>query len=426
MITSLIAAAGLCAAQPGAPALSQSPDIFVEAALDANPRIGEARARVRAARARARGVRAQFRPQVTATLSGGISERSAELEDGGDFEETTSPTTAAVQLNHTVYAGGARALAARNARLNRTRAEIQLLAVEREIVSETMSGYNEWLSARRRIQVERDSAALIAEQIEAAAERLREGAGSRTDLSQARTRLAEVEARLASAIASEQVSRTRLSALTMMETVTPVSEGALFSPAVPASLEEALEFAMLEDPDLLSAELAERQARLAAMTADRRYAPNLALTARAQTVTDPSPLLDRDDEVRATLSLTIPLYAGGARPAERAAALADRDAVRLAVMNLRVGVRARVAAQWAVLESARQSVRAQTSRVEFARVALDGVLEGRDAGLSSTLDILDAERELLAARVGSLDAQAALAQARIDLAASTMSLRVLR
>jgi outer membrane protein len=130
--------------------------------------------------------------------------------------------------------------------------------------------------------------------------------------------------------------------------------------------------------------------------------------------------------VRATLSLSIPLYTGGARSAERAAALAEREAVRLAVMDLRRRIQAQIASQWAVLQASEHSERAQSRRVLAAEEALDGVLEGQAAGLTSILNILDAERELLAARLGLLDAELAFAQARIDLAASTMSLEILR
>jgi outer membrane protein len=96
--------------------------------------------------------------------------------------------------------------------------------------------------------------------------------------------------------------------------------------------------------------------------------------------------------------VTVPLYSGGfnysnVREAQAVAEGANADidaAMRTAVRN--VGV------SWSNLEVARASIRAGRLEVSAAQLAFEGVQEEAKVGARTTLDVLDAEQELLNAR----------------------------
>ena len=185
---------------------------------------------------------------------------------------------------------------------------------------------------------------------------------------------------------------------------------------------EAIEEALAHSLDLEQSRLGERQAALATAAASRRNGATIDLSATAQRVDDPSPVLDRDDEARAVVSLTLPLYSGGETRAALRSALARRDQARLSTLRTRTELTAQVRQIWARLEASKTGLAAQERRVSAARDALRGVEQGREAGLTSQLDVLDALRELQLARLAQLEARHEQIRARVEMAVLTRGL----
>src|SRR5690606_37424430 len=70
-------------------------------------------------------------------------------------------------------------------------------------------------------------------------------------------------------------------------------------------------------------------------------------------------------------------------------------------------VRAAVASAWTQYEAAQRSIQANRQIVAAARLALEGVMAERDVGQRTTLDVLNAQADVI-------DAQVALAAAERD------------
>ena len=94
----------------------------------------------------------------------------------------------------------------------------------------------------------------------------------------------------------------------------------------------------------------------------------------------------------------MPLYTGGfnysrvreAQAATERASANINDSLRIAASN--------TGNSWANLKVARASIRASQLEVSAARLAFDGVREEAKVGSRTTLDVLDAEQEVLEAR----------------------------
>ncbi|HEX2258097.1 MAG TPA: TolC family protein, partial [Afifellaceae bacterium] len=118
--------------------------------------------------------------------------------------------------------------------------------------------------------------------------------------------------------------------------------------------------------------------------------------------------LDSDDVANvATVTgrVTVPIYQGGARSARLRQAKELLGESRIAVDIRRAQVRAAVVAAWYQLEAASAAIAAATTAVEASQVVLEGVQEELRVGQRTTLDVLDAQQELLDARVTLVLAQ---------------------
>ena len=105
-----------------------------------------------------------------------------------------------------------------------------------------------------------------------------------------------------------------------------------------------------------------------------------------------------------TLTLSQRLYQGGGLSATYRAALARRDASRSALQQTVAEVEQQVGEAWAQRSVSRTSIEATDRQIAAARIAYDGVREEAKQGVRTTLDVLNAEQELLDAQAERLTA----------------------
>ena len=117
--------------------------------------------------------------------------------------------------------------------------------------------------------------------------------------------------------------------------------------------------------------------------------------------------LDQDVR-RDTLSLSFnqTLYAGGRLSSAHRAALANKEAFEANLLQTTIMVGENVGNAWTALEVAAASIQAGSLQVQAAQTAFDGVREEATLGARTTLDVLNAEQELLDARATKLQAEA--------------------
>ena len=137
--------------------------------------------------------------------------------------------------------------------------------------------------------------------------------------------------------------------------------------------------------------------------------------ARAESVLRPTVNLttqigiDQDFEESAGVNLEVsgPLYQGGRLASQVREFQARRDAARGQLLETARQIEQAVGDAYSFLEVARASRQAFVQQVSAAQVAFEGVREEAQLGARTTLDVLDAEQELL-------DARASLVSAEVD------------
>jgi outer membrane protein len=112
-----------------------------------------------------------------------------------------------------------------------------------------------------------------------------------------------------------------------------------------------------------------------------------------------------ESSFQGSLQLNVPIYQGGRLRALARQAAARRDATRAALLQSVVLVRQDVGTAWARLQVAAARTGASRRQVSASQVAYNGVREEAKLGSRTTLDVLNAEQELLDARTSLITAE---------------------
>lgn len=370
-----------------------------------NPALAQSEAQADAARARVTQAYAAGLPSVT--LSGEAG--TGETDLGGFFgfgKADVDPRAGAVELRQPLFAGGAIVAGVARARAGKDAALAQAGGARALLSAQVTDAYVGVLSARELLALNEAQVAQMQEVARQADLRFSRGETPRTDLSQAQARLAEARAGLARAEGEVERSRAHFLAVVGAEPddLAPLGE----APPTPSSLEEALAEARRANPALRAAEAAERAARAGVRQAQAGRLPTIAATATASTVRDKFFPGYRADDVMVGVQGRWTLFSSGAISGRVSEARAEARAAEASRRGAEAGVREAVIGAWADVVTTRAVLQAATDQAAAASSALESVRHEVRVGQKPTLDLLDAQRESLAARSGLVAARGQL------------------
>ena len=273
-----------------------------------------------------------------------------------------------------------------------------LISVEQQVLLAAVQAYVDVSLSQQVVVLRQNNLRLITEELRAAEARFEVGENTRTDVAIAEARLAGSNAELASANGRLLVARE------FYKAATGGYPGRLSElpnlPALPRSLEEAQEVARNTSPAI-------RQAQQLVTISDLQV--SLAEAARLPTI-GAGASIERDDRgldrqiVGITMNQT--LYAGGLLSALQRQAIAGKDNARANLQQTAVLVMQNVGVAWANLNVSFAAIEATEQQITAAQTAFDGVRQEAEVGARTTLDVLDAEQELLDANNARLEAVA--------------------
>lgn len=272
-----------------------------------------------------------------------------------------------------------------------------LVQVEQQVLLAAVRAYVEVKIAGELVVNQQSNVRLITEEQRAAEARFEVGEATRTDVAIAEARLAGSRASLASAEGSLLVARENYKAATGAYPGNLAPLPAL--PALPRTLEEAQTVARTTNPLIRQAQnlvtLSEYQVALAEAQRLPSIGGGVALRTNDQGL----------DSQSIGLTMNQTLYAGGRLSSLQRQAIAGKDQANAALMQTAVEVMEAVGVAWANLRVQAASIVATEEQVKAAQTAFDGVRQEAEVGSRTTLDVLDAEQELLDARNDRLRAQ---------------------
>ena len=392
----------------------------IESVLRKNPRIIAEISQRDIAEETLTQARSALRPQLNLSTSAGLARSGSNRGTFGNevdyFDSHSQNATVGLEATQSLYSGGGLQAGVRQAKSGVRSADADLKGVVQTLILETATAYVDVRTAEAELDIRKQNVAALKTQLQAANDRFRVGEVTRTDVAQAEARLSGSQAAVASAQASLGAARANYYELVgrmPLQLVEP-SEAKVEAD----EMEQAIENALNNNPNILSAQAVLDVARenVKIIKASRRPTVDLVGAAGFQQEWNNGNF--NDDSVEIFARARMPIYQGGLLSSQvRQAKLEENRAL----MQLRATERALIATvsrAWYDVIAADQAITASERQVEAAQIAYDGSEQELAAGLRTTLDVLDQERELLSAKLNLVRSERDAYLARQQLAAA--------
>ena len=270
-----------------------------------------------------------------------------------------------------------------------------LVSIEQNVLLRAVTAHMNYRRSVEFVSLRSANVELIEQELRAAQDRFEVGEVTRTDVALAEARLASARAALAGAQGDLAKAAAEYHAVVGRKPGDLVTPSSL--PKLPKDASAAIATARAHHPNLKRVQYEVAAAELALKVAQQAYRPKFEAGAGLSNV-------DLDSSLTRNLSLTVsgPIYSGGAIASASRAAMAQRDAKRAGLHVAGLEVEQEVRNAFVVLEVARAKGTATDRQIEAASVAFRGVREEASLGARTTLDVLNAEQELLDARVSRI------------------------
>ncbi|WP_042691881.1 TolC family outer membrane protein [Azospirillum sp. B506] len=389
----------------GGTAQAQSLEQALAQAYANNPTIGAQRARLRAVDEGVPQALSGYRP--TARVTAGISRSTSESKfDGGSTGSEANAKSVGVTATQPIYDATVAPAVRRAERLVEAQ-RATLIASEQSVLLAAAQAYLDIVQNQAILQLQTNNEQVLRRQLDAARDRFRVGEYTRTDVSQSESRLS---AAIASKISAEGTLR---ASRATYERLVGAAPGELKAPKpafrLPKNLDELVELARANNPNVLSASYTEAAQREAVDQQYGRLLPSVNLSASGSRTYDPGRSsgvdLNRSDSAQITAQVTIPLYQAGQPEALVREAKQTANQARLQIEESRRQVTESAVSAWQALQTARASIESYSAQIKAAQIALEGVRQEAQVGSRTVLDVLNQEQELLNARVFLVRAQ---------------------
>lgn len=394
-------------------------ETFQEALIsvyNGNPRLQAERARVREVDETYIQARAQGRLTATAVGSYGYTAAKTPRNDGffgaSGGSVNGHPHSAQLQIIQPLYQGGRVKALKKQAKSSILAAREGLRNAEQNIFLSAANAYIDVMRDEETARIRRNNVMVLSRQQIAAQDRFDVGEGTRTDIAQAQSRQAAAEAGLAQAEAQLQASRATYNRIIGHP---PIDLQAVPRFELPRSLQVAIGLARENNPQLLAAYFNEDAAGAAIDVAKSASRPNLSLNGAAGGNRDTVLGFSEADQASLTAQISIPIFSGGLNRSRVRQAKHAKTRLAFEARDAELAIDQRVAQIWAQLDAARLSLRASRQQVAAAEVAFEGVNLEQQVGTRTTLDVLDAEQEVLNAKLSVVEAERNLNAATFQL-----------
>lgn len=333
------------------------------------------------------------------------------VQDQASFLAPERALNAGINLGVPLYNGGAvrNSVRAAEQRIEAGRAELR--GTESALFTRVVAAYMDVLRDEAVVGLAQNQVNVLDVNLQATRDQFEIGVLTRTDVAQSEARLALSRGDLQSAQANLIGSRENYIALVGEapdELAPPPPLNGL-----PSSAEQVVATALENNPDLLAAreraEASELDIRVAgagrlpqvSVVTGYTYQNFLGTLGGANGTVVPQ----TSNGLQAGLNLSLPLFQGGRPAAQERQAQARASAALEQVVEIERGVISQARSAWASYQAAQAIIRSSENAVSAAALSLEGVRAENTVGNRTVLDILNAEQELLNARVQLVTAQ---------------------
>jgi len=349
-----------------------------------------------------------YRPKVSFTATAGPNYEKATQEFPGGAVPTTTEwwlqRTVGLTATQTLFNGFQTANRTRQAESQVDGARETLRLTEQQILLDAVTAYMNLLRDGAILELNENNVQVLTEQLKQTRDRFNVGEVTRTDVAQAESRLAAGRSALLGAQSNFVTSQANYRRVIGIDPG-KLAPGTPVDRLSPNTLAKAIAQGQTQSPSVLAAMYGVDVAELAVKISEGALYPNLTVAASVLQGTNPNFETTKETQAAVVGTLTIPIYQGGG---EYSTIRQSKETLGQQRLNLDVNrdqARATVVQSWGQLEAAKAQIEATTAQVNSAEIALNGVREEARVGQRTTLDVLNAQQELVNARVALVTAQ---------------------
>ncbi len=380
-----------------APARAETLLQALASAYSNNPTLNAARAGLRSTDENVPQALAGYRPTVFGTGTAATQQTNGASSHSTSLGlEVDQPLFKGFQTKNKVSAAEAGVRAARES----------LRGTEQTTLLSAVTDFMDLVKAQANLNLQKQNVDFLNQQLGAANDRLRVGEGTKTDVSQTQAKLAAGQSQydlavsqLNAAIATyEQVIGHRPKSLGTARPITSL---------LPQSLDAALAAGLASNPGILAASYQIDAASFGVNVAEGALLPTLSATGtyqHSEAGTSTGVGAGSSNTAKLMATLRVPIYTPGVDSGVRQAK-EDLGQARIQ-HDVQVALtRQQVITAWGSLDAARAQARAADAQVQAQTLVLSGIQEQQKVGQSTTLDVLNAQQDLLSAKLAVVSAQ---------------------
>lgn len=381
--------------------LAESLEEALATAYLTSPTLAAAQASLRAVNEGVPQALSDWRPTVTLGGSVGVDRQNSRTGEGSF--ETLNPNEVDLTVSQSLYRGGRTVAATRQAEAE-VQAERALLAdTEQQLLLDAVQSYMDVWRDEAILRLNINNEQVLARQLEASRDRFEVGEITRTDVAQSEARLSGATSGRIEAESDLKTSRATY------EEIIGRPPGTLDAPesvvGLPPSLEQAITIAVQNNPSVVSNQFLEISAREAVREAIGELLPELSLEGQVRRSENVGSTRQRTESASVFAELRVPLYQAGFVSSQIRQTKQLASERRLLLEEARRDSEQFAIQTWEALVASQAQIDSFTAQVEANEIALEGVRQENAVGSRTTLDVLDAEQELLDSEIDLVTAR---------------------
>ncbi|AEI02551.1 outer membrane efflux protein TolC [Afipia carboxidovorans OM5] len=368
-------------------------------AYQSSPQLNAQRAQQRATDENVPQALAGYRPQIVASLSAGLQTVRNTLPDNAIQAQGQKPWQIGVTVTQTLFNGFKTSSSVRVAEFQVLSGREALRNIGQGVLLDAVTAYMNVIANQALVETQKLNVQFLRETLGVARTRLEAGDVTPTDTAQAEARLSRGLADLNAAQVALQISEATY-AQVIGSPPGRLAPAPTVDRFIPHSQQAAIDRATRQNPAVIAASYDVDVATATISVAESSLLPqvNVQGTVSRQSDGDPFLSVKRSDQATVLGQINVPIYDGGL------AASQTRQAKEVVMQSRQVLEQVRNQARTAALsayitnEGAKVGLSAAESEVKAATVALAGVRREAQAGQRTTLDVLNSQADLTAAR----------------------------
>ncbi len=360
--------------------------------------------------------KAGYRPSLYAEGSLGrthdkLEYQNSSMQAGTKYDQ--NPTSVQVSLSQPLFSGFSTYNSVRAAKDTVRAGRHSLLSAEQKVLLETVSVYMNVIRDKAVLDLRENQEKVLKKHLDQYRKRFKAGELTRTDVAQSEARASGATA---SRIAAEGDLKRSEALFYSVVGIEPQAledvKGLDFN--LPKTIEEAMDLAMSNNPQILAAKYAQQAASYTVKAQKGALSPSVNLGASAGRLEE-STSVDRNDYWKVSANLKVPLYQSGSEYTNVRQAKLAENKYRILWNKTIQDVHAEVISTWENYMADKAQVDSIKAQIKASKLALDGVIREAGVGSRTVLDVLDAEQE-------HLDNQVALIRVHHDEIVSAFAL----